>query len=63
MPTLTIEMSESALRELKREARARLCKPENIAQAAVEDYVRQCMLYERKFRDARAEVERRLAAA
>ena len=60
MPTLKIELTESALKELKRAAAARLVRPENIAQAVIEDHVRQCIVLERKFRDAAHAVDARL---
>ena len=60
MPVLTIEVTASTLTELRRHARERRVKPENIAAAAVEDFVRTTVLLDRHFRDAAAEVDRRL---
>jgi len=63
MPKLTIEVTDSTLQALRRDARAGLVKPENIAAAAVEDFVRQSLMLDRRFRDAAAEVDRRLSNA
>jgi len=60
MPTLTIEVTDSTLQALKRAAKARLVKPEDLAAAAVEDHMRQSLMLDRRFRDAAAEVDRRL---
>jgi hypothetical protein len=60
MPTLTIEVTDSTLTVLRRHARERRVKPENIAAAAVEDHVRGSILLDRRFRDAAREVDRRL---
>jgi hypothetical protein len=60
MPTLTIEVTDSTLTELRRHARERRVKPENVAAAAVEDFVRTAILLDRRFRDAAREVDRRL---
>ena len=60
MPSLTIEVTDSTLKALKRDAKARLVKPENIAAAAVEDYTRQSLMLDRRFRDAAAAVDRQL---
>ena len=60
MPQLTIEVTDSTLKALKRDAKARLVKPENIAAAAVEDYTRQSLMLDRRFRDAAAAVDRQL---
>jgi predicted transcriptional regulator len=63
MRTLTVRVSESTHQVLARDAKARQAKPEDIAQAAIEDYVRSAVLLDRRFRDAAAEVDRRLADA
>jgi len=63
MRTLTIQVSESAYQILARDAKSRLVKPEDIAQAAIEDHVRLAVLLDRRFRDAAHEVDRRLGAA
>jgi len=63
MRTLTVQLSESAYQVLAKDARSRLKKPEDIAQAAIEDHVRLAVLLDRRFRDAAREVDRRLAAA
>jgi len=63
MPTLTIEVTDSTLTELRRHARERRVKPENIAAAAVEDFVRTAVLLDRHFRDAAAVVDRNLSHA
>ena len=60
MPTLTIEVTDSTLTELRRHAKERRVKPENIAAAAVEDFVRTAVLLDRHFRDAAAVVDRNL---
>lgn len=62
MRTLTLQVSESSYQVLARDAKERRLKgPEDIAQAAVEDHVRNSVLLDRRFRDAAAEVDRRLA--
>jgi len=63
MRTLTVQISESAYQILAKDAKSRLRKPEDIAQAAIEDHVRLAVLLDRRFRDAAHEVDRRLAAA
>jgi hypothetical protein len=60
MRTLTVQLSDSTLQILTKDAKARLVKPEDIAQAAIEDHVRLAVLLDRRFRDAAAEVDRRL---
>ena len=63
MRTITVHMSESAFQVLAQDAKARRVKPEDIAQSAIEDYVRSAVLLDRRFRDAAVEVDRRLAHA
>ena len=63
MRTLTVQISESAYQVLAKDAKSRLKKPEDIAQAAIEDHVRLTVLLDRRFRDAAHEVDRRLGAA
>jgi hypothetical protein len=63
MRTLTVQLSESAYQVLAKDAKSRLMKPEELAQAAIEDHVRLAVLLDRRFRDAAHEVDRRLAHA
>jgi hypothetical protein len=63
MRTLTVQLSESTYQVLAKDAKSRLVKPEDIAQAAIEDHARRAVLLDRRFRDAAVEVDRRLASA
>lgn len=61
--TITVQVSESSYQVLAADAKSRLLKPEDIAQAAIEDHVRNSVMLDRRFRDAAAEVDRRLRHA
>jgi hypothetical protein len=63
MRTLTVQVSDSSYQILARDAKARGVLPANIAEAAIEDHARRAMMLDRRFRDAAAEVDRRLANA
>lgn len=61
--TISIQVTQSTWQHLVRDGKRRLVKPEALAAAAVEDHVRTSMHLDRKFEDARREVERRLGPA
>jgi len=61
--TLAVPVTHSTLLALKRLAKARRLKPEDIAGEVVDLHARQASDLDRKFADARAVVERRLASA
>ena len=63
MRTLTVQVSDSSYQILAKDAKARGVLPANIAEAAIEDHARRAMMLDRRFRDAAAEVDRRLAHA
>ena len=63
MRTLTVQVSDSTYQVLAKDAQTRRVKPEDIAQAAIEDHARRAVLLDRRFRDAAHEVDRRLASA
>ena len=62
MPLITVEVTQSTLAVLNRHARdrGRGLKAQNIAAAALEDYVRQSVELDRRFRDAKLAVDKRL---
>lgn len=60
MHKITIEVTQSTWQQLVRDGKQRLLKPEAVAAAAVEDHARTSTLFDRRFADARREVERRL---
>lgn len=61
--TLRIPVTRSTLLTLARLAKARRLKPEDIAGEAVDLHAREAAELDRKFADARAQVEKRLASA
>lgn len=60
---LAVPVTRSTLLTLQRLAKARRLKPEDIAGEAVDLAAREAAELDLKFADARADVERRLAAA
>jgi hypothetical protein len=63
MRTLTVQVSDSSYQVLAQDAKARGVLPANIAETAIEDHARRALMLDRRFRDAAAEVDRRLAHA
>jgi hypothetical protein len=63
LEVLEVKVTRSTLLVLRRLARARLLKPEDVASEAVDLHARHASELGLKFADARAAVEKRLATA